>query len=133
MRLIRSGDLPVSHDRDEEYVFGLQDKQQEIVAGKRQRDGKLVFNFSLQVKAGSDSKRPIFTGRFASGPVDDRFVYLSWRSVKRGEYISRIKARLAGITWAMVRAAQAADRALVADMTGWRPHDSRKTVEWRLG
>jgi hypothetical protein len=129
MRLIRKDDLPVSHGRDEKYVFGLQDKQQQIVSGKRQRDGRLVFDFSLEVKTGPDPKRPVFTGRFASGPADDRFVYLSWRSVEHGEYISRIKARLEGITWVMVRAAQKADRPLVADMGGWRPHDARKTVE----
>jgi hypothetical protein len=32
----------------------------------------------------------------------------------------------------MVRKAQAANRPLIADMTGWRPGDPRKQVEWRL-
>jgi hypothetical protein len=31
----------------------------------------------------------------------DRFAYLSWRSVPRGVYISRVKARLSGIDWAI--------------------------------
>jgi hypothetical protein len=132
MRLIREADVPAGHETNETCVFGLQDKQQQIVPGKPRRDGKLEFDFSLQAKAGPDPKRPVFTGRFASGPVEDRFVYLSWRSVKRGTYISRVKARLSSITWAMVRAAQKADRPVVADMTGWRPHDPRKEVEWRL-
>ena len=90
-----------------------------------------MFDFSLAVKPGPDPERPVFTGRFASGPVADRFVYLSWRSVESGDYINRVKARLSAITWSMVREAQAADRPLTADMTGWGPHDARKQVEWR--
>jgi hypothetical protein len=133
MRLIRENDVPASHEYDEAFVFGLQDTKQNIVAGERQPDGRLFFDFSLQVKASPDKKRPVFTGRFASGTADDRFVYLAWRSVPRGVYINRVKARLSGIDWKLLRAAQAADRPLVADMTGWRPGDPRKQVEWRLG
>jgi len=132
MRLIRDDDVPPSHELDETFVFGLQDSKQQIIAGERQPDGKLVFDFSLQVKPGPDPKRPIFTGRFASGTVDDRFVYLSWRSVPRNVYINRVKARLSTIDWSMVRAAQKTNLPLTANMTGWRPGDPRKQVEWRL-
>jgi hypothetical protein len=132
LRLIRANDAPPSHDLDEAFVFGLQDTRQEIVPGERLADGTLVFDFALEVKPGSDPDRPVFTGRFASGPADDRFVYLSWRSVARGVWINRIKARLSSIDWAMVRAAREAGRPLVADMTGRNPHDGRKPVEWRL-
>jgi hypothetical protein len=132
LRLIRADGVPLSHDLDEPYVFGLQDTQQEIVPGVRQADGSLAFDFTLRAKPGPDPLRPIFNGRFASGRVDDRFVYLSWRSIPRGVYINRLKARLGGIDWAMVGAAQAADRPLVADMTDWRLGDPRKFVVWRL-
>ncbi len=69
---------------------------------------------------------------FASGPASDRFVYLAWRSLERGDYINRVKARLAAIDWPLIRAAQASGRPLVADMTGWLPGDRRGQVEWRL-
>ena len=75
---------------------------------------------------------PNFTGPFASGPADDRFVYLSWRSVPRGVWINRIKARLGGIDWPLIEAARAKGRRLVADMSGWSPHDTRRQVDWRL-
>ena len=110
----------------------MQDNKQEIVAGRRRNDAAFVFDFSLQVKPGRDPDRPVFTGRFASGPVHDRFAYLAWRSVERGDYINRVKARLSAIDWTMVRKAQAADRQLIADMTAWRPGDPRKQVEWHL-
>ncbi len=86
----------------------------------------------LTVKAGKDPERPSFGGPFASGPADDRFVYLSWRSIPRGVWINRIKARLASIDWALVRSAQSSGRPIVADMTGRRPHDSQRLVDWRL-
>jgi hypothetical protein len=100
-----------------EVAFGLQDTKQKIVPGELQEDGSLVFDFVLQVKAGRDSLRPAFPGRFASGTVDDRFVYLSWPSVPSGVWVNRVKARLGGVDWAMVREAQASDRPLVADRT----------------
>jgi hypothetical protein len=65
--------------------------------------GAFVFDFSLQAKPGRDPDRPVFTGRFASGPVHDRFVYLACRSVERGDYIKRVKARLSTIDWTMCR------------------------------
>ena len=49
MRLIRADDVPPSHDLDEPYVFGLQDTKQMIIAGDRQADGKLAFDFTLCV------------------------------------------------------------------------------------
>jgi hypothetical protein len=133
MRLIRADDVPVSHELDEPYVFGLQDTKQTIIPGERRADGTLVFDFTLRVKVGADPDRPVFLGCFASGPVQDRFVYLSWRSVPRGVWINRVKARPGSIEWKLVRAAQSANRPLVADMTGWGPGDPRKHVEWRLG
>ena len=81
---------------------------------------------------GIEAKHPAFGGRFASGTADDRFVYLSWRSVPRAVWINRLKARLGKIDWKMVREAQKADKALVADMTDWALGDKRKFVEWRV-
>jgi hypothetical protein len=132
LRLVRDNDTPPTNPTGGAFIFGLQDTKQQIVPAARGPDGRLNWDFTLRVKPGSDPEHPVFTGPFASSPVGDRFVYLSWRSVERGDYINRIKARLSGISWAQVRAAQAADARLVADMTGRRPGDPRKQVVWRL-
>lgn len=132
LRLIRADDIPATNPEGDAYAFGLQDTKDQITPGVRGPDGVLVFDFELRAAPGATPDRPNFFGAFASGPVDDRFVYLSWRSIPRGAWINRIKARLAGIDWPLLRAAQAAGRPLVADMTGWTPHDGRKQVAWRV-
>jgi hypothetical protein len=132
-RLLRKGDVPATNPEKLTFKFGLQDKDQNIIPGKKLAGGVLAFDFSLTVKKGKDPKFPVFTGPFASGPVDDRFVYLSWLAIKRGDYINRVKARLCTIDWKLVKQAQTQDCPLVADMTGWGPGDSRKFVEWKLG
>jgi hypothetical protein len=131
-RLLRSDDIPATNPHKLAYKFGLQDKKQQIMEGTRQANGMLAFDFTLTVKKGKNAKRPVFTGRYASGPVDDRFVYLSWWAIKRGGYINRAKARLSTIDWDMVRASQQQDRPITADMTGWGPGDPRKCVKWYL-
>jgi hypothetical protein len=133
-RLIRADDVPASHEFPEEEVkFGLQDTKGVVVPGVRGAKGEFIFEFVLTVRDGRDAKHPAFGGRFASGTAEDRFVYLSWWSVERAVWINRVKARLGGIDWKMVRETQRADKAIVADMTGWVPGDKRKFVEWRVG
>ena len=89
----------------------------------------IVFDFTLAVKPGRDGA-PNFTGPFASGPAGDRFVYLSWRSIPRGVWINRIKARLADIDWPLIERAQG--RRLAADLSDWSPGGGRRRVDWRL-
>jgi Family of unknown function (DUF5990) len=132
-RLLRSDDVPATNPHKLAYKFGLQDTKQQITEGTPQKNGTLAFHFTLKAKKGKNVRRPVFTGRYASGPVDDRFVYLSWRAIKRGDYINRVKARVSTIDWEMVRASQQQDRPITADMTGWRPGDPRKWVRWYLG
>ncbi len=93
MRLIRADDAPPTNPLDEPFEFGLQDVKQQLLPGKRDSGGRLVFDFSLKVKPGKDPDRLSFGGLFASGPADDRFVYLAWRSIPRGVWINRIKAK----------------------------------------
>jgi uncharacterized protein DUF5990 len=131
-RLLRSDDVPATNPLNLAYQFGLQDIKGNLVAGTRQASGILVFDFILKAKVGKEPARPVFTGPFASGPVDDRFVYLSWRAIERGDYINRVKARLATIDWRMIRASQEKDLPITADMTGWSPGDARKHVTWYL-
>ncbi len=120
VRLLHDNAPPV-HDTGEPYLFGLQDKDQNIIAGTPRPGGGVVFDLELAVK--DEAGKPNFTGPFAAGPKDDRFVYLSWKAAQRPGYINRIKAKLSPVTWDQVKMAQATGKALVVDMTGRRPHD----------
>ncbi len=131
MRLI-TGDTTPRHADGSAYRFGLQDKQDQIYAGTPRDDGKLAFDFTLTVKAGPDPETPVFTGPFASGPRDERFVYLSWQRLNGHGYVNRIKARLSDLDWSLVREAQALDLPLEADMTGRAPGGGRVPVTWRI-
>ena len=132
MRLIRADDVPATNPLGEPFEFGLQDAKGAIIAGVRDPRGRFVFDFSLSVRPGRDSARPVFGGPFANGPADDRFVYLSWRSTPRGVWINRIKARLGDIDWALIRAAQGSGRRIAADLTGRLPHGGAKPAGWAL-
>ncbi len=131
LRLLRDDDRPATNPHNFTYLFGLQDKAQVIVPPTILADGRLAFDFSLDVKPGK-AGQPVFTGCFASGPVDDRFVYLSWRAIERGDYINRVKTRLSSLTWDMIDAARQGERVLTADMSGRGPGDAGKRVIWSL-
>jgi Family of unknown function (DUF5990) len=98
----------------------------------RQSNGTLLFDFSLKVKEGKDPERPVFTGPYASGAVDDRFVYLSWFAVDRGEYINRVKVRLGAIDWRLIRRSQKENRPITADLSGRGPGETSKAIAWYL-
>jgi hypothetical protein len=131
-QLLRADDIPATNPHGLAYKFGLQDSKQQITEGRRLPNGTLCFDFTLRVKKASNADQPAFTGPHASCPVDDRFVYLSWFAITRGDYINRVKARLSTIDWKMIRAAQAQGKVITADMTGWGPGDKRKYVRWHL-
>ena len=131
LRLTRSSDAPPTNPLGDAYVFGLQDNKEQLTPAVRDAAGRFVFDFSLTVKRGKDGA-PSFTGPFASGPGSDRFVYLAWRSIPRGAYINRIKARLADIDWALIERARAEGRRLAADLSDWSPGGGRRRVDWRL-
>jgi hypothetical protein len=132
-RLVRADDVPATNPENDAFVFGLQDTRQALIAGARGPQGEFIFDFTLTVKPGADPVRPVFGGRFASGPANDRFVYLGWLSVPRGVWINRLKAKLGAIDWAMVRAAQAAGAPIEADLTGRSPGSGKTPILWRLG
>jgi hypothetical protein len=132
LRLLRSNDVPPTNPHNLAYRFGLQDTKGNLLSGVRHPDGTFSFDFCLKAKPGKDPEHPVFTGRYASGPLLDRFVYLSWWAIERGDWINRVKARLATIDWKMVRASRELDRPITADLTGWNPGDARKHVSWYL-
>jgi hypothetical protein len=131
MRLVRDDDAPAQPDGSA-FRFGLQDDKGQIHEAARDSNGRCRFDFELQVKEGAYADRPVFTGPFASGPRDERFVYLSWQRPDGQGYVNRIKARLKDIDWALVRAAQSTGRPLEADMSGRKAGGGTTPVDWRL-
>lgn len=130
LRLVRDDAAPPSPDGSP-FRFGLQDAKGNIQPPAEGADGKLRFDFTLTVAEGPDPDRPVFTGPHASGPRDDRFVYLSWERLNGG-YVNRIKARLSDIGWPLVREAQATGKVLEADLSGRSAGGGRIPVQWRL-
>jgi hypothetical protein len=130
MRLVRDDDTPPSPDGSA-CRFGLQDKEGRIVEAARDANGRFRFDFELVVKSGPEG-RPVFTGPFASGPREERFVYLSWQRLDGRGYVNRIKARLKDVDWPLIRAAQESGKVLEADMSGRRAGGGTVPVDWRL-
>ena len=131
-RLIRADDAPASNPEGDAFLFGLQDAKQNLTPGERNAEGVLQWDFSLRVKQGPDPDLPVFLGPFASGPADDRFVYLSWVSIPRRVYINRLKCRLNTVTWSIVHAAQTTGRPIVGDVSGRGPRQAMQPVGWRV-
>lgn len=131
-RILRdSAEPPAPDGRDVD--FGLQDNKGNLQPPVRRPDGMLAFDFVLTVKPGLDPDRPVFTGPFASGPRDERFVYLAWPRRDGAGYVNRVKIRLIDIDWPLVREAQATDRPLEFDASGRAAGGGRVAVAWRLG
>jgi hypothetical protein len=130
-RLLRSDDIPATNPHHLAYQFGLQDTKGNIIPGKQQADGMLVFDFGLKVKPGKEDQ-PVFTGPYASGSVTDRFVYLSWFAIERGDYINRLKVRLEAIDWKLIRRSQKENQSITANMSGRGPGQATKPIAWYL-
>ncbi|MBO9670861.1 MAG: hypothetical protein J7485_10125 [Sphingobium sp.] len=131
-RLLRDSADPPSPDGSA-VRFGLQDSKDNIQPPVKRADSTLVFEFELKVKEGPDPERPVFTGPFASGPRDERFVYLAWQRLNEQGYVNRVKIRLTDIGWPLVREAQASGRPLEYDASGRGTGGGRVAVEWKLG
>jgi len=133
LRLLRDDPTPPSAADGEDWHFGLQDNRDALHPGTPRADGMLAFDFELRVAAaGDEGQPPVFTGPFAFGKPQDRFVYLSWQRTAGPGYVNRIKARLADIDWALVQAAQESGGRLEADMSGRKAGGGKLAVAWRL-
>ncbi len=83
-------------------VFGLQDKDGEVMAGERLSNARSGYSFELRVKQ-AENGQPNFTGDYAHGTAKERFLYLTLKRAD-GNIIRRIKVHLKTITWAQVEA-----------------------------
>jgi hypothetical protein len=99
--------------------FGLQDKNQQLQFGEAQ-DNTLTFDFELTVTQEADG-RPNFSGTFAHGTKQDRFLYLALRRIQSGDWqnIKRIKIPLKSITWQQIEdVINSPDKRLTASVSG---------------
>jgi hypothetical protein len=97
--------------------FGLQDKKGNLLAGTKQADGSLLYEFELTAKPGKDGAAD-FSGAYVQGTLGTRFLYLSlgYAGALTPTWIKRIKVPLSSIGWEQVEAAQG--RALEASIDG---------------
>jgi hypothetical protein len=130
LRLLRDDPAPPSGGAS--APFGLQDKDGKLQPPLRRADGMHAFDFALTVDEGPDG-RPNFTGPFACGPRDQRFVYLSWPHLDGCGYVNRIKVRLADLDWPLIDRAIAGGVPLEADASGRKAGGGTVPVVWRLG
>ena len=129
MRLLRDDPAPPSGGAS--APFGLQEKDATLQPPVRRADGMHVFDFELMVAEGPDRK-PTFTGPFACGPREQRFVYLSWPQLDGCGYVNRIKLRLTDLEWPLLEKAIARGVPLEADASGRKAGGGTIPVEWRL-
>ena len=85
-------------------IFGLQDKDHELLTGYEIAPDKRCYSFSIEVEQHKDGL-PNFTGAFAHGSHKDRFLYLTQKGLRddgNWHIIKRIKITLKPITWGQV-------------------------------
>jgi hypothetical protein len=131
-RLLRDSAEPPAPDGSA-VAFGIQDNKGQLYPPVQRTDGVFVFDFELTVKDGPDPDKPVFTGLFASGPRDERFVYLAWPRLNGQGHVNRVKVRLIDIGWPLVREAQTTGRPLEYDASARGTGGGRVAVEWTLG
>ena len=99
LRLIYHGGPPI-HWTGGANQFGLQDKDNSLLAGRVDETGGITFDIDVEVRTHSNGM-PVLTGAFTHGPPAERFLYLSWRNVG-GDYAQRFKLSLGSITQGQV-------------------------------
>ncbi|MBP0625179.1 MULTISPECIES: DUF5990 family protein [Cupriavidus] len=112
---------------EEPANVGIQDKDQNVHAGTRKRDGSFEFECVIQVRdkgVGSID----FAGPFVHGKPASRFVYLSWKRTASAAapWVQRVKIPLV-----FTAADLGAATAIRADITDRRPHASEPIV-WTI-
>ena len=94
-----------------EVVFQMQRGRKELLPPTSFTDRAISFDVVLRVRGALPDGRPNILGPFAQGPPMGRFLYVN-SGVRAGQKNScwdrRAKIPLAGITWPLVREANAA-------------------------
>jgi hypothetical protein len=98
-------------------LYALQRGKDERVSPVRSEGSDLVFSLTLTLAGRLESGFPRFTGAFAQGPADQRFVYIRIGVPAcdlSSPWSRRAKIHLSGITWEMVEEVQATPKAVIA-------------------
>ena len=90
-------------------LYALQKGKDVRLAHQRSDGTNLDFHLTLTLAGQLDSGAPRFTGPFAQGSADERFVYINI-GASAGDHLSpwsrRAKIHISGITWEMVEQVQ---------------------------
>ena len=88
--------------------FGIQDKNRVVHQVAPDGDGNTQYDIEVRVKWDAKKKSPNFLGPWTHGPVDERFLYLSWRELDlvSDAFSRRMKIPLSPITWERIEEAE---------------------------
>ena len=123
--------MPEPPPTAEALDVGIQDKAQAVHAGRTAKDGTIYFECLVEARIDGLTKTLDFRGPFVHGTPQSRFLYVSWkrRLPSAALWYWRIKLPLAGIATKDVTSLKASE-ALVADITGRRPH-ATDPITWK--
>jgi hypothetical protein len=123
--------MPETPAAEGELDIGIQDKTQTVHAGRTAKGGAVCFECAVEARIDSLTKRLDFRGPFVHGTPQSRFLYLSWkrRTASAAPWYWRVKIPLTGITEKDVSHLKS-NEALMADITGRRPHAS-DPITWK--
>ena len=100
-------------DPPPDVLFGVQRGRgaaYEVESAQQRKRGDLCFDFSIVVSDSRTDGQPNFLGEFVQGPASRRFVYIdvgTYAGQQGTHWSRRIIIRLDGITWPLIRKAQA--------------------------
>ncbi len=123
--------MPTTPPTDEALDVGIQDKAQAVHAGRTAKDGTIYFECAAEARIDGLTKELDFRGPFVHGTPQSRFLYISWKRRFPGTapWYWRIKVPLTSISAKDVRSLKTSE-ALVADITGRRPH-ATDPITWK--
>jgi hypothetical protein len=112
-------------------LFGLQDKQGNLQIGQPRSDGVLVYECDVKATQ-HDNGKPNFTGSHTHGTPDERFLYISVRSIDDSSWLWRSKIMLRSITWEMVEAAIPSSYAIEITVDGIAAGRAKVVRGWEV-
>lgn len=122
--------LPALDDVEGPILVGMQDKDQNVHAGRVGLDGATAFECQILVKGMPSAAPPDFSGPFVHGPRGSRFLYLSWKRPQHSAtaWLWRVKIPLSALDWKQIDACEL----LQSDISGRKPHASAAIVWQRI-
>src|SRR5262245_21487142 len=105
---------PPAAPADRLAAFGLQDKNEALQPGQSQADGSVSYECDPAVKPRAATGEPDFAGPYVHGAAGARSLDLSLRDAAAGTWTNRLKIPLAGITWALLDAADSSPGGVLA-------------------